>query len=30
VWDAVAGYGPLQRHLDDPLVEELWVNERLT
>jgi len=29
VWDAVAGYGPLQRHLDDSLVEEVWVNERL-
>lgn len=27
VWDAVAGYGPLQRHLDDPLVEEVWINE---
>jgi len=26
VWDAVAGYGPLQRHLDDPEVEEVWVN----
>jgi Flp pilus assembly CpaF family ATPase len=30
VYDAVAGYGPLQRHLDDPTVEELWINERLT
>ena len=27
VYDAVAGFGPLQRHLDDPTVEELWVNE---
>jgi pilus assembly protein CpaF len=26
VWDAVAGYGPLQRYLDDPSVEEVWVN----
>jgi pilus assembly protein CpaF len=26
VWDAIAGYGPLQRLLDDPEVEELWVN----
>jgi pilus assembly protein CpaF len=26
VYDAVAGYGPLQRHLDDPSVEEIWVN----
>ena len=26
VYDAVAGYGPLQRHLDDPEVEEIWVN----
>lgn len=30
VYDAVAGFGPLQRHLDDPEVEEVWVNERLT
>lgn len=30
VYDAVAGFGPLQRHLDDPSVEELWINERLT
>ena len=30
VYDAVAGYGPLQRHLDDPEVEEIWVSERLT
>ncbi|GAA5028307.1 CpaF family protein [Microbacterium fluvii] len=22
----VAGYGPLQRYLDDPTVEELWIN----
>jgi len=28
VYDAVVGYGPLQRHLDDPSVEE--INERLT
>ena len=27
VYDAVAGLGPLQRHLDDPEVEEVWVNE---
>jgi pilus assembly protein CpaF len=27
VYDAVAGYGPLQRWLDDPTVEEIWVNE---
>ena len=27
VYDAVAGYGPLQRHLDDPQVEEIWINE---
>ncbi len=26
VFDAVAGFGPLQRHLDDPTVEGLWVN----
>ena len=24
--DAVAGFGPLQRYLDDPEVEELWLN----
>ena len=27
VWDTVAGYGPLQQYLDDPTVEEVWVNE---
>ena len=27
VLDAVAGFGPLQRYLDDPDVEELWINE---
>ncbi|MDX6285716.1 MAG: pilus assembly protein CpaF [Frankiales bacterium] len=27
VYDAVAGYGPLQRFLDDPQVEEVWINE---
>ena len=26
VFDAVAGYGELQRHLDDPEVEEVWIN----
>ena len=30
VYDAVAGFGPLQRHLDDPSVEALWTNARLT
>lgn len=30
VVDAVAGYGPLQVHLDDPEVEEIWTNQRLT
>jgi pilus assembly protein CpaF len=29
VFDAVAGFGPLQTYLDDPLVEEIWINERL-
>lgn len=24
--DAVAGLGPLQRYLDDPDVEEIWIN----
>ncbi len=28
--DSVVGLGPLQRYLDDPRVEELWVNVRLT
>jgi pilus assembly protein CpaF len=27
VYDAVAGFGPLQPFLDDPLVEEVWVND---
>jgi pilus assembly protein CpaF len=27
VVDAVAGLGPLQRYLDDPEVEEIWINE---
>lgn len=27
VLDAVVGYGPLQPYLDDPSVEEIWVNE---
>jgi pilus assembly protein CpaF len=27
VFDAVAGFGPLQPYLDDPLVEEIWINE---
>lgn len=27
VLEAVAGYGPLQRYLDDPEVEEIWINE---
>lgn len=26
VMDAVAGFGPLQRYLDDPQVEEVWIN----
>ena len=30
VYDAVAGHGPLQRPLDDPEVEEIWVSDRLT
>ncbi len=25
-YDAVAGFGPLQRHLDDPTVEEICIN----
>jgi len=27
VYDAVAGFGPLQRHLDDPTIEEIWINQ---
>ncbi len=27
VLDDVAGFGPLQAYLDDPQVEELWINE---
>jgi pilus assembly protein CpaF len=27
VYDAVAGFGPLQAYLDDSSVEEIWVNE---
>jgi pilus assembly protein CpaF len=27
VYDAVAGFGPLQAYLDDPSIEEIWVNE---
>jgi len=27
VYDAVAGLGPLQPYLDDPAIEEIWVNE---
>jgi pilus assembly protein CpaF len=30
VFDAVAGFGPLQKYLDDPTVEEIWINVRLT
>ncbi|MDP3712076.1 MAG: hypothetical protein Q8R60_06280 [Mycobacteriales bacterium] len=30
VLDNVAGFGPLQVHLDDPGVEEIWINDRLT
>ena len=30
VQHAVAGFGPLQRFFDDPTVEEIWINERLT
>ncbi|HVQ86716.1 MAG TPA: CpaF family protein, partial [Actinomycetes bacterium] len=27
VLDAVAGFGPLQGYLDDPEVEEIWIND---
>ena len=29
-YDLVAGSGPFQRDLDDPEIEEIWINERLT
>lgn len=25
--DAIAGFGPLQGYLDDPVLEEIWINE---
>lgn len=27
VWDSVAGFGPLQKYLDDPEIEEIWINQ---
>jgi pilus assembly protein CpaF len=27
VFNAVAGFGPLQKFLDDPTIEEIWINE---
>src|SRR6195952_3575527 len=27
VFDTLAGFGPLQRFLEDPTVEEIWINE---
>ncbi len=27
VLDAVAGFGPLQQYLEDPAIEEIWINE---
>jgi len=27
VFDTVAGYGPLQKFLDDPEIEEIWINQ---
>jgi pilus assembly protein CpaF len=27
ILDAIAGFGPLQPFLDDPSVEEIWINE---
>ncbi|MTD13329.1 CpaF family protein [Nakamurella sp. YIM 132087] len=27
VFDALAGFGPLQRYFDDPDVEEIWINQ---
>jgi len=30
VFDAVAGFGPLQKYLDDPTVDEVWIEDRVT
>jgi pilus assembly protein CpaF len=30
VFDAIAGFGPLQAYLDDPEIEEIWTKARLT
>jgi pilus assembly protein CpaF len=27
ILDAIAGFGPLQPYLDDPAIEEIWINE---
>jgi pilus assembly protein CpaF len=27
IFNAIAGFGPLQKYLDDPSVEEIWINE---
>lgn len=27
VFDALAGFGPLQKYFDDPTVEEIWINQ---
>ncbi|REF37575.1 CpaF family protein [Thermasporomyces composti] len=27
IFNSVAGFGPLQKYLDDPTVEEIWINE---
>ncbi|GAB3401598.1 CpaF family protein [Flindersiella endophytica] len=27
VFNAIAGFGPLQKYLDDPSIEEIWINE---
>ncbi|MFV0461736.1 MAG: CpaF family protein [Nostocoides sp.] len=27
LWDAIVGFGPLQRYFDDRDVEEIWINE---
>ncbi len=28
VTDSIAGFGPLQQYLDDPEIEEIWINAR--
>ncbi len=29
VYDAIAGFGPLERYVDEPDIEKVWINDRL-